>query len=102
METIICMLINLFRIYLIYRFLNAFFGKSGQSRTKQFLVYGSFFLVNTGMYLLLHMMWINIACNLLGSGASYQIGEGEVLCEQLCLRGHDWLRYHGDAVVYRV
>lgn len=39
---------------------------------------------------------------LLGSGASYQIGEGEVLCEQLCLRGHDWLRYHGDAVVYRV
>ena len=60
------MLINLFRIYMIYRFLNAFFGKSGQSRTKQFLVYGSFFLVNTGMYLLLHMMWINIACNLLG------------------------------------
>lgn len=66
METMICILVNLFRIYLIYRFLNAFFGKSGQSRAKQFLVYGGFFLVNTGMYLLLHMMWLNIACNLTG------------------------------------
>lgn len=60
------MLTNLFRIYLIYRFLNALFGKSAQSKVKQVLVFGGFFLVNTGMYLLLHTMWVNIACNLAG------------------------------------
>lgn len=66
MEIIICILTTLFRIYLIYRFLRTLFGKSGQGRVKQLIVCGSFLSLNIGMYLLFHVMWVNIACNLAG------------------------------------
>ena len=67
---IICMTTNLFRIYLISRFIHLFVEddkkKSGQ--VKHLLAYGVFYIVNTAAYLAFHTVWVNIACNLIGIG----------------------------------
>ncbi len=67
-DIIICISTNLFRIYLIRRFMQIFFGCREEEKGKEILVYGGFFLINTGTFLMFHLVWINIICNLVGIG----------------------------------
>lgn len=69
-NTIICMTTNLFRIYLISRFIHLFVedDKKRSSQVKHLLAYGGFYIVNTAAYLAFHTVWINIACNIIGIG----------------------------------
>lgn len=71
-DFIICITTNLFRIYLISRFIHVFLTdtekKNCGSQVIRILVYGGFFIVNTAAYLIFHTVWINIACNLVGIG----------------------------------
>ena len=69
-DFIICAATNLFRIYLISRFVHIFLGdentENRAGRMKHILAYGGFFIVNTAAYLAFHTVWVNIACNLAG------------------------------------
>lgn len=69
-DFIICVSTNLFRIYLISRFVHIFLGDKEDEGyggwTKHMLAYSVFFVVNTATYLAFHTVWINIACNLAG------------------------------------
>ncbi|MCM1102203.1 MAG: GHKL domain-containing protein [Clostridium sp.] len=69
---IVCVTTNLFRIWLISRFVHIFLEDDEKhnygSHIKHMLAYGGFFVVNTVTYLAFHMMWINVTCNLLGIG----------------------------------
>lgn len=71
-DLIICVATNLFRIYLISRFIRIFLGDEEDENCggwiKHMLAYGGFFLINTAAYLAFHTVWINIACNLVGIG----------------------------------
>ncbi len=71
-DLIICVTTNLFRIYLISRFIHIFLEDEEKeicgSRLRHMLVYGGFFIVNTVAYLIFHTVWVNIACNLMGIG----------------------------------
>lgn len=69
-DIIICAATNLFRIYLISRFIHVFLDDKENidrsSRIIHMLAYGGFFIINTATYLAFHMMWINVTCSLLG------------------------------------
>lgn len=71
-DFIICVAANLFRVYLISRFIHIFTDdKEGGNRCSSLchmLAYGFFFVINTALYLVFHMVWVNIACNLVGIG----------------------------------
>lgn len=45
-----------------------FFGCREEGKEKEILAYGGFFLINTGTYLIFHLVWMNIVCNLAGIG----------------------------------
>lgn len=70
LEIIICITTNLFRIYLIHRFIKIFVGDfyydNRRKKLLVILVYGSYFLINTTFYLMFHIAWINILSNLFG------------------------------------
>lgn len=59
---------NLFRIYVIGRFIRALQRKCRVTRRKELLVYGSFYVVNTVLFLTLYLSWVNLLCNLIGMG----------------------------------
>lgn len=69
-DIIICVATNLFRIYLISRFIHVFLdneeNKNCDEKMRHMLAYGGFFLVNTAVYLAFHLTWANIVCNLVG------------------------------------
>lgn len=65
-DIVMCVFTNLFRIYLILKFIQIFLGTEKPAKWKIWITYSAFFIVNTGLYLLLHLMWVNILCNLLG------------------------------------
>lgn len=67
-DFIFCASTNLFRVYLIYRFIHLFFEKRGEDWRKELAAYGAFFLINTASYLTFHLVWVNIFCNLAGIG----------------------------------
>lgn len=67
-DIIVCALTNLFRMYLINRFIVVFLGKLEKGRIREFLVYTCFYLVNTALFLQFHTAWINVLCNLVGIG----------------------------------
>lgn len=67
-DIIICIVANLFRIYIIYRFMRTFFGKPKVSARFEFLMYTIFFVLNTYLFLQYHTIWINVTNNLLGMG----------------------------------
>ena len=67
---VICILTNLFRVYLIYKYIKIFAEESmpkhnweKSARGLAFLIY---FLVNTGCYLAFHSAWVNLVVNLSG------------------------------------
>lgn len=65
-DIIICVSTNLFRVYLIRRFMQIFFDCREERKVKQILTYGGFFFINTVTYLMFHLAWFNIICNLAG------------------------------------
>lgn len=62
----ICAGTNLFRIFLIDRFVSIFLGKSRYSMNRKILVCACFFLVNTVLYWEFHTAWVNMLSNLAG------------------------------------
>lgn len=65
MADVICIFSNLFRFYLIGRFMQRLFGKQ-ERKTGRVFAYVFFFLANSATFLLFHTAWINVFCNLLG------------------------------------
>lgn len=68
-DFMVCAVTNFFRIYLIYQFANVFLGKTLQGKKQIFLVCACFYVINTALFWIFHMVWINIACNLIGISA---------------------------------
>lgn len=62
----ICALTNLFRIFLIDRFVAIFLGKKTDQKNAKRFVCACFFVINTALYWELHTAWINIFSNLAG------------------------------------
>ena len=65
MAVMIYSLSNLFRIYLLRRYIQIFLGEGMEEKVsaKEVLLYGSFFLVNTSMSIIFHCVWLNILIN---------------------------------------
>lgn len=59
---------NLVRIYLIYRFVNIFLGKTTKRIEHILLICAGFYVANTALFWIFHIMWINMVCNLIGIG----------------------------------
>ena len=69
MVNLIISLTNLFRVYLMYRYIKIFEEKSMvqvEKRIARYLAFATFFLVNTGSYLMFHSAWVNLIVNLFG------------------------------------
>lgn len=77
-DFVICISTNIFRIYLISRFIKIFLKDEEYINSEQNgnehrnLIHGfayvCFFLINTTMYLIFHMALVNFLCNLVGIG----------------------------------
>lgn len=77
-DFVICISTNIFRIYLISRFIKIFLKDEEYINSEQNgnehrnLIHGfayvCFFLINTAMYLIFHMALVNFLCNLVGIG----------------------------------
>lgn len=65
---LLCAATNLFRTYLIYKFIYVFVGGAEKEKRVEVFAYGIFFLINTTLYLLFREVWINILSNLIGIG----------------------------------
>lgn len=69
LDFLICASTNLFRIYLIHRFVSVFFWKCRAGKRKGILVCACFYLINTALFFRFHTAWVNILCNLAGIAA---------------------------------
>lgn len=71
LDFIICASTNLFRIFLIDRFVSAFLGKEedGDRKNGKIFVCACFFVINTALFWEFHTAWLNIICNLIGISA---------------------------------
>lgn len=65
---LVCVATNLFRIYLIRRFIQIFCPDTQIEKKKELLFYSGFFFLNTGLYWIFHLTWINLISNILGIG----------------------------------
>ncbi len=67
---VVCIAGNLFRLYLIYKYIKMFVEEDSMEKDRKSLVRGFafaiFFLVNTGSYLIFHSAWVNLSVNLVG------------------------------------
>lgn len=70
---IICIMSNLFRVYLIDRFILIFLEKREENRKKTIIAFTIFFAVNTSVYLFFHLAWVNALCNLIGIGLAVSL-----------------------------
>lgn len=68
-DFIICALANLFRMYLIRRFIVIFLGKLRIDKKKEIIAFLCFYVVNTALFWQFHTAWINILSNLIGISA---------------------------------
>lgn len=66
-NAVVYLICNLFRIYLIRKFIVLFFDDSFVSKRTELLAYGSFFVINSGLYLGFHTAWINLVSSLVGN-----------------------------------
>lgn len=64
-DFVICALTNLFRIFLVDRFVSIFLGKEEKKNTK-LVVCVCFFIINTTLFWKFRTAWINIFSNLMG------------------------------------
>ena len=65
LDVIMCAATNLFRMYIIYRFVSIFLGDQKINKKVEFVAYIFFYTVNTSLFLTFHTAWINISCNLI-------------------------------------
>lgn len=63
---VVYVLTNMFRLYLTYKFIKTFLGKTEKNKQKQFMAYAVFYIVNTFLYLNLHLAWVNVFSNIIG------------------------------------
>lgn len=68
MNLLVCVVTNLFRIYLIRRFIQIFCPDAWIEKKKELLFYIGFFFLNTGLYWIFHLTWVNLISNILGIG----------------------------------
>lgn len=66
LDFVLCIGSNLFRVYLIYKFIQIFVCETKQSKIKEMVSYIVFYFVNTTLFLMFHLVWVNILCNLIG------------------------------------
>lgn len=66
LDFVICASTNLFRMYLIYRFVVTFLDRYEGSKKKEILSYVCFYVINTALFWELHIAWVNLVCNVLG------------------------------------
>lgn len=69
----VCALTNLFRIFLIDKFVSIFLGKKESEKNRKLVVCACFFLINTALYWKFHTAWINIFSNLAGISAIVRV-----------------------------
>lgn len=67
-DIILCVATNLFRMYVISRFMKTLLGECRVSRLTAMFVYGGFYTINIALFLLLHISWVNLLVNLIGLG----------------------------------
>lgn len=67
-DSIICILTNAFRIYLVRRFMLIFVDQEKKKigKKSEFFCFFVFFVINTVLYLFLHISWVNLICNIVG------------------------------------
>lgn len=73
LDLAICIVSNMFHIYLIYRFVTLFLGKTDVSESRIYFVYITFFVVNTALFWTFRTAWINIICNLVGISTAVRL-----------------------------
>lgn len=62
-DTILCLVTNLFRIYLISRFILNLSGKARVKKRVEIFFYILYFIVNSFLFLKFHTVWINVVSN---------------------------------------
>ena len=67
-DVILCVTANLFRMYVVNRFMKTLLGECRVSRLTAMSVYGGFYIINTALFLSLHIAWVNLLVNLIGLG----------------------------------
>lgn len=65
-DFVICALTNLFRIFLVDRFVAIFLGKKEEKKNIKLIVCACFFIINTALFWIFRTAWINIFSNLIG------------------------------------
>lgn len=68
LNVLVCICANLFRVYLIRRYILIFVETDSISRKTEWIAYSLFYLINTGLYLGFRVNWINLLCNIVGIG----------------------------------
>lgn len=68
MDFMICAATNLFRMYIIYRFVSIFFMNQNVSKVVELCAYAFFYIANTALFWIFHTVWINVLCNLVCMG----------------------------------
>ena len=66
MNTVVCALTNLFQIVLLYQCIQLFFEETYVKLWKQWLIFSTFYVSNTCLYLLYSIPWLNLIVNLAG------------------------------------
>lgn len=68
-NSLITVLTNFARIYLIRRFIIAFLGDVKPDKKKEIMVSCVFFVISTGAYFMLHLTFVNAICSIVGISA---------------------------------
>ena len=68
-NTLLTILTNLFNIYLTIRYINIFLDQVKPERKKEIIVFGAYFIINTGAYLAFHLTSVNMLCSIAGISA---------------------------------
>ena len=65
-DFIVCAASNLFRMYLINKFVVTFLGRLEKNKIKEYFAYICFYIANTALFWEFRTVWINVLCNLVG------------------------------------
>lgn len=65
MNDILYLISNLFRIYVLFRFANIFFDRRDVKKSTEIIAYGSYFLINSFVYLNFSLPLLNLITNIL-------------------------------------
>ena len=68
-NSLITVLTNFVGIYLIRRFVIVFLDDTKPDKKKEMIVFGAFFVISTGAYLIFHLTYVNVICSIVGISA---------------------------------